>query len=129
MRSCVAKAVKKASERAKSWARMLSRIFEVEPLRCPGCRGEMKAIAVIKDDSELKRLLTHIGLPADFPRITPARGPPLPLEDSQIEAQDGEWDGIDEPRFQKGAYLPPMGAHAPIPGFEPDLPADPAGDS
>jgi len=32
----------------------------------------MKPVAVILNDKELVRLLTHLGLPADFPRFKPA---------------------------------------------------------
>lgn len=39
---------------------------------CPKCRLEMKPVAVILNDKELVRLLTHLGLPAEFPKFRPA---------------------------------------------------------
>ncbi|MBU2573227.1 MAG: hypothetical protein KKH28_04030 [Elusimicrobia bacterium] len=48
---------------ARSWAACLARIFEVFPLICPNCHLEMKPVAVILNDKELVRLLTHLGLP------------------------------------------------------------------
>jgi hypothetical protein len=33
---------------------------------------EMKPVAEILDDTKLVRLLTHLGLPAEFPKFTPA---------------------------------------------------------
>ncbi len=57
----------------------------------------MRYIALITDDKELPRLLSHLGLPTDFPIIAPSRSPPLPTgEDSQIDPILDKWDGIDE---------------------------------
>ena len=50
----------------------MARVFEVFLLICPKCNLEMKPAAVILNDKELVRLLTHLGLPADFPKYKPA---------------------------------------------------------
>ena len=55
-----------------SWAACLARVFEVYPLTCPKCNLEMKPVAVILNDKELVRLLTHLGLPAEYPKFRPA---------------------------------------------------------
>ena len=59
----------------------------------------MAAVAVIIQDRELERLLTHLGQPKDFPRMQPARAPPMPDcgEDSQIDPAADAWDGRDDP--------------------------------
>ena len=91
-----------ANKASRAWAACLKRIFEVDPVRCEGCGGEMKLVTVIEDDSEIKRILEHLGLPADFPKSKPPRAPPLPLsfkagEGSQLEPRgDNErqdWPG------------------------------------
>jgi len=32
----------------KNWARLIQKIYEVDPLTCPKCSGEMRVIALIK---------------------------------------------------------------------------------
>ena len=71
-RIIVQEKVDKLKKKASSWAACLARVFEVFPLICPKCKLEMKPVAVILNDKELVRLLTHLGLPADFPRFKPA---------------------------------------------------------
>lgn len=53
---------KASSAAAKSWAACLRRVFEIDPLLCPACAAEMVPIAIITQDRELTRLLTHLGL-------------------------------------------------------------------
>ena len=36
----------------KNWARLIQKIYEVDPLVCPACRGEMRVIAVIEEQSD-----------------------------------------------------------------------------
>ena len=95
---CVDAVVRKvASAALRAWALCLARVFEVYPLLC-GCGGEMKPVSAITSDSELTRLLVHLGLPAGFPRSRPARAPPLPwADDSQIDPRVDRWEGIDSP--------------------------------
>jgi len=62
----------KLKKKVNSWAACLARIFEVFPLLCPDCNLEMKPVAVILNDKEFVRLLTHLGLPAEFPKFRPA---------------------------------------------------------
>jgi len=45
----------KASRR--SWARLIQRVYEVDPLICLKCGSEMKIIAVITDPSEVDKIL------------------------------------------------------------------------
>jgi hypothetical protein len=64
------------------WAVLMARIYEVFPLLCPICGGQMRIIAFITHSADIRHILEHIGVDAEPPRITPARGPPL-------------WDGCD----------------------------------
>jgi hypothetical protein len=54
------------------WAELLRRIFEVDPLACPRCRGPMRTVAVIIDPAVIIRIL------AQRVRASPqrARSPP-----------------------------------------------------
>jgi hypothetical protein len=46
--------------RKRAWARLLAKVYEVDPFVCPKCGAEMKAIAIIEDPDELKRILRHL---------------------------------------------------------------------
>ena len=56
---------------------MIARIYEVFPLVCPMCAGQMRLIAFITDGAEVRKILEHIGVDSEAPRVSPARGPPL----------------------------------------------------
>jgi hypothetical protein len=47
-----------SKERRKNWARLIQKIYEVDPLTCPKCSGTMKVIGVIEDE-EVTRLPAH----------------------------------------------------------------------
>ena len=41
------------ARRARStWARLIQKVYEVDPLECPRCKCAMKVIALIEDSSE-----------------------------------------------------------------------------
>ena len=61
---------------ASLWAMLIARIYEVFPLVCPQCGGELKIVAFLTEEEPIQRLLIHIGEPATPPRIAPARAPP-----------------------------------------------------
>ena len=46
----------------KSWARLIQKIYEVDPLCCPKCRGPMKIISIIEEQVVIKQILQHLGL-------------------------------------------------------------------
>ena len=81
------------------WAALIAHIYEVFPLICPNCGGQMHIIAFITFSADIHRILDHIGMEPEVPRITPARGPPL-WDDAgaqelgeSVEAQaEPDWD-------------------------------------
>lgn len=90
-------APKRASAARYLWAALIARIYEVFPLLCPQCGGQMSLIAFITEGPEVRKILTHIGAEPEAPRITPARGPPLweDCDAPQSEAAGGrepDWD-------------------------------------
>ena len=91
------------------WAVLIARIYEVFPLLCPICGGPMRVIAFITHSADIRHILEHIGVEAEPPRITPARGPPL-------------WDGCDDAQMGDGVYMEPDWDEAaqPAPEFEAD---------
>jgi hypothetical protein len=43
-----------------SWARLLHKIFEVDPLLCPHCQVEMRVVSVITEPAVIDKILAHI---------------------------------------------------------------------
>jgi hypothetical protein len=56
----------------RSWAQLIKRIYEVDPLVCPSCGGEMKVIAFITEHDVVDAILRHL---AKTEARSP-RGPP-----------------------------------------------------
>ena len=67
---------KPPSYAASLWAMLIARIYEVFPLVCPRCGGDLTIIAFLAEPVPIRRILIHIGEPAATPRIAPARTPP-----------------------------------------------------
>ncbi len=42
------------------WARLLRKVFEVDPLHCPRCGGELKVVSVITDPRVVGHILKHL---------------------------------------------------------------------
>jgi hypothetical protein len=80
------------------WAVLLARIYEVFPLLCPICSGQMRLIAFITEGTQIRRILDHIGVDSEPPHISPARGPPLWEDGGDAQMGDGvqiepaDWD-------------------------------------
>jgi len=46
----------------KSWARLIKKIYEVDPLTCPKCKGSMRIIAFIEDYKVIRKILDWLGI-------------------------------------------------------------------
>ena len=66
------------TRRRYSWAEMMQRVFRLEVLICPHCRGPRKLLAFLTDQSVIRKILQHLSLPLELPTIHPARSPPPP---------------------------------------------------
>ena len=42
------------------WARLLRKVYEVDPLACPRCSATMRVIAVITAPAVIDRILRHL---------------------------------------------------------------------
>jgi ribosomal protein S27E len=61
----------------KNWARLIQKIYHVDPLLCPNCSGSMKIISFIEDSEVIKKILKHLDLWEVRPKPPPrANGPP-----------------------------------------------------
>ncbi|MDO9021792.1 MAG: hypothetical protein Q8S73_20090 [Deltaproteobacteria bacterium] len=57
-------------------ARLLCRVWGVDALRCPACDGRMKMIAAITERVGIVRILEHLGVSTEVPRMRRARDGP-----------------------------------------------------
>ena len=46
----------------RNWARLIQKIYEVNPLVCPKCQGAMRIIGSIEDPSVIRAILKHLGI-------------------------------------------------------------------
>ena len=87
------------------WAVLIARIYEVFPLLCPLCGGQVRLIVLITEGTQIRKILDHIGVDSESPQISPACEPPL-------------WDGCSDAQTDEAVYVEP----------DSDLAAQPAPD-
>ncbi len=46
----------------RGWAEMIRKVFEVDPLTCPKCQGQMRIIAFLTDYGVVDRIINHLKL-------------------------------------------------------------------
>jgi hypothetical protein len=76
----VSSPVRQAAKAA--WAKLIRKVYEVDPLECPRCGAQMRVIALIQDPAVIERILSWLGLWAPLQpvgRSPPAGSPSLPL--------------------------------------------------
>jgi len=63
--------------RKQSWARLLQKVYEVDPFVCPRCHGSMSVVAIIEDPKELTKIIEWVSQQErDQPVTVCARSPP-----------------------------------------------------
>ncbi len=60
-------------ERRKQWARLIAKVFEVDPLRCP-CGATMRIVAVILEPPVIRKILVHLARPEPRAHAPPSVG-------------------------------------------------------
>jgi len=68
---------------APSWARLISRVFQADPLVCKRCGGPLEVVAYITDTVAIRRLLDHLGL------SPPEKPPPEVREVVRVPVDEG----------------------------------------
>ncbi len=46
----------------RAWAYLVNKVYQVDPLVCPKCGGEMRVISYIEEEDVIWRILNHLGL-------------------------------------------------------------------
>ncbi len=49
----------------KTWRECIKKMWEVDPLECPNCGGEMKIVSFITEESVVRQILEHLNLWAE----------------------------------------------------------------
>jgi hypothetical protein len=90
------------------WRECIKKIWEVDPLECPHCKGEMKIISFINERPVIRKILEHLNLwdEQQRQRSPPSRAglqlpawkrQPFPGQPQQQELFDDGWPGYEEP--------------------------------
>ncbi len=58
-----------AARATSTWARLIYKVYEVDPLECPRCKGPMCVIALIEDPEVIRKILEPLR------RWAPRQGP------------------------------------------------------
>ena len=66
-----------------SWARLIRKVFEVDPLICARCGGEMKVIAVVTEPKVVDRIVRHLQQ-----KVESERAPPGALPESHVSSEE-----------------------------------------
>jgi hypothetical protein len=57
---------------SKGWAEMIRKVYEVDPMVCPRCGGQMKVISFLTDYAVVDRIIGHLNLTFVAERPPPA---------------------------------------------------------
>jgi hypothetical protein len=70
-----------------SWARLLSKVYQVDPLQCRRCKGPLQIVAYIVDGLSIRRILDRLGLgsPKEKPPPEVAEVVRVPVDDEGRE--------------------------------------------
>jgi hypothetical protein len=105
---CILEPDQFSKESRKNWARLIQKIYEVDPLTCPKCQGRVKILTFIEDEEVIKKILTHLGL-WDIKAIFPPKATATP-PDFHIDYSDSHVPPCDDYLFHDPKY--PLEAYA-----------------
>jgi hypothetical protein len=58
---------------SKGWAEMIRKVYEVNPMVCPQCGGQMKVIAFLTDHAVVDKIIDHLNLTLVAERPPPSQ--------------------------------------------------------
>ncbi len=85
-----------------TWRECIKKIWEVDPLECPKCHGEMKIISFITEKPVIQKILEHLGLWRETKRGPPNKASPpaetiAEIKEREYEPFDDGWPVYEEP--------------------------------
>lgn len=81
------------------WRECIKKVWEVDPLICSKCTGEMRIISFIYKKTVIKKILTYLNI---FEEKKNQRAPPTAAPEytePEITPYDDGWPKYDEPVF------------------------------
>ena len=91
----------------RNWARLIQKIYEVDPLLCPKCSGTMRVIAFIEDEEAIRKILKHLNL-WDTKQKPPPRAHAPPCNDTPSiddALQPRFEDYVSDPQYPVESYF------------------------
>jgi len=100
-----------SKEYRRNWARLIQKIYQVNPLICPKCKGRSKItslagmhiLAFIEDEEVIKKILKHMGL-----WDQKARPPPKANARSMAQQYHMEYNASQVPLSDNWLYVDPQ---------------------
>jgi hypothetical protein len=93
----------------KSWARLIQKIYQVDPLVCPKCKGTMRIISFIEDQKVIRDILIHLGLwlvrSRPPPKICAATLSESKTSDSYAHPPHQQADAYADPEYSWDDYI------------------------
>ena len=56
---------------SKGWAEMIRKVYEVDPLICPTCGGQMRIVSFIEEPKVIDKIIAHLKLTFEAERPPP----------------------------------------------------------
>ena len=60
-----------------SWARLIAKVYQADPLVCRDCGGALKIIGYLHDPGAIRQILDHLGLAPPEDERPPPVAPPV----------------------------------------------------
>lgn len=92
-----------------NWARLIARIYEVDPLICEACGKKIKIIAFVIHSAQIRRILSGISWPTEAPEFDP---PYEPITWDICQMAPGTSDGFPEIKEQMHSDAGPDPPHS-----------------
>jgi hypothetical protein len=74
-----------------SWARLIAKVYQADPLTCRECGGPLRIIAYLHDRAAIRKILDHLGLSSPEAERPPPEVRYVPLNDEGREMTPTPW--------------------------------------
>jgi hypothetical protein len=71
------------TRRKANWARLIQKVYEVDPLECSHCGAALRITALIDDGNVIERILRHLDRWDPTPETSSSTGPDPPLPEGE----------------------------------------------
>ena len=71
---------------SRGWTEMIRKVYEIDPLICPSCQGQMRIIAFIENPKAIDKIIRHLKL-----SFQAERPPPSQLIQQELLVATEQW--------------------------------------